>query len=137
MANAAGFDFTPTEAGALFNAGNPAPTTIPAHPFPNPLFPLSYHPPQRTLIAVGSAQPRPVHGVIDIGALEFVPVNTCPPDVSPTGGDDVVNIDDLLKIINNWGASGPPGTVAGDVSGDGLVNIDDLLAVINAWGICP
>jgi hypothetical protein len=139
VANAVAFDFTPIEAGSLFDAGNPAPATIPAHPFPNPHFPPVYHPPQRMLMAVGSAQSRPVHDVIDIGALEFAPVNTCPADVSPpgAGGDNVVNIDDLLMIINNWGASGPPGTVAGDVSGNGLVNIDDLLVVINAWGDCP
>jgi hypothetical protein len=49
-------------------------------------------------------------------------------------GDGLVNIDDLLTIINNWNASGPPGTVPGDANGNGVVNIDDLLMVINAWG---
>jgi hydroxyacylglutathione hydrolase len=56
---------------------------------------------------------------------------TCAPaDIT---GDDQVDIDDLLLVINSWDIAGgntdiaPPG-------GDGLVNIDDLLAVINDWG---
>lgn len=49
-------------------------------------------------------------------------------------GDGSVNIDDLLAIINNWNATGRPGTVQGDANGDGVVNIDDLLMVINHWG---
>jgi spore coat protein A len=64
----------------------------------------------------------------------------CPADIAPAGNvDDVVNIDDLLAVINAWGAAGQPGTVLADVAppgGNGIVNIDDLLAVINAWGAC-
>jgi carboxypeptidase T len=53
------------------------------------------------------------------------------------GGNDVVNIDDLLFVINSWGQSGAPGTVPADVTGNGVVDVDDLLAVVNAWGPCP
>lgn len=56
------------------------------------------------------------------------------------GGNDVVDIDDLLLIINQWGPSGPPGTVSGDIAplgGNGIVDIDDLLVIINGWGACP
>jgi hypothetical protein len=59
--------------------------------------------------------------------------NTCPPcpaDIDNSGG---VNVDDLLAVINGWGASGGPA----DINQDGVVNVDDLLAVINAWGTCP
>jgi hypothetical protein len=47
-----------------------------------------------------------------------------------------VNIDDLLDVINAWGAC-KPGCCSADVApvgGDAIVNIDDLLAVINNWG---
>ena len=44
-------------------------------------------------------------------------------------GDDVVDIDDLLLLIDNWGNPG-----IGDVNDDGVVDIDDLLILINHWG---
>jgi hypothetical protein len=31
------------------------------------------------------------------------PVNTCPPDIAPPGGDGIVNVNDLLAVINGWG----------------------------------
>lgn len=46
--------------------------------------------------------------------------------------DGEVNIDDLLGVVNSWGASGG----IGDITRDGTVNIDDLLAVIGGWGPC-
>jgi hypothetical protein len=46
----------------------------------------------------------------------------------------VVNIDDLLLVVNNWGAPRP--NVA-NIDESNFVDIDDLLAVINAWGLCP
>lgn len=69
------------------------------------------------------------------------PNNVCVADIAPAGsGDGQVDVSDLLMVINQWGASGAPGTVVGDAGpdcGDGLVNVADLLAVINAWGACP
>jgi len=61
-----------------------------------------------------------------------VPPSTCPGDVA-FPPDGLVNVDDLLTIINNWGNLGGPG----DANGNGIVNVDDLLTVINGWGICP
>jgi hypothetical protein len=71
---------------------------------------------------------------------------TCPADIAPPGGgpgggggDGVVNIDDLLEVINNWGQTEPPGSNPADAAppgGDGIVNIDDLLLLINNWGPC-
>jgi hypothetical protein len=59
-------------------------------------------------------------------------------DIAPEVlGDNTVNIDDLLVIINSWDWTGTPGTIAADITGDGVVDIDDLLAVINDWGPCP
>jgi Immunoglobulin domain len=56
---------------------------------------------------------------------------TCCADVTHSGA---VNIDDLLQVINNWGATG---SNPADVTHDGVVDIDDLLSVVNAWGACP
>ena len=44
-------------------------------------------------------------------------------------GDGVVDVDDLLVIINNWGNKG-----GGDLNDDGIVDVDDLLIVLNGWG---
>jgi len=57
--------------------------------------------------------------------------NPCPGDTNNSG---TVNVDDLLSVINAWGATGAN---PADITGNGLVNVDDLLAVINAWGACP
>jgi hypothetical protein len=57
----------------------------------------------------------------------------CLADIFPPGGSGIVDIDDLLTVINNWGAGS--GNVA-DITGNGIVDIDDLLAVVNAWGSC-
>jgi len=67
--------------------------------------------------------------------------DSCPTDCAPTGGNGIVNIDDLLAIVNAFGGSGPACDVAPDngdgTFGNGIVNIDDLLAVVNAFGDCP
>ena len=128
VANAAAFDFAPETNGALFNAGNPSPATIPAHPIPNPLFPPAFHPPMQSLLAVGAAQARPANGIIDVGAFEFSP--PCPADVN---GDQTVGVSDMLEVISAWG---PCVMCAADVTGDGFVNVADLLAVIDGWGRC-
>jgi hypothetical protein len=52
-------------------------------------------------------------------------------------GNEEIDIDDLLLIINSWGWTGTPSTIAAGITRDGVVDIDDLLAVINEWGPCP
>lgn len=81
------------------------------------------------------------HPVIDIGAIEYG-IAGCAADIAPSGGgggDGVVNIDDLVLVISNWGTAGGhgPADIAPPGGGDGVVNIDDLLVVINGWGLCP
>ena len=63
--------------------------------------------------------------------MKLVYTLPCPSDINASGS---VNIDDLLAVINNWGATG---SNPADVNHDNVVNIDDLLAVIGAWGPCP
>ena len=72
---------------------------------------------------------------LDRGAYELQPVS-CTGDV--TGGGDnppngVVNIDDLLAVVAEWGHHGG----YADTTCDGIVNIDDYLAVTGNWGNCP
>jgi hypothetical protein len=62
--------------------------------------------------------------------LNGIAVAHCPGDAN---GDRIVNIDDLVTVIVNWGSPGP----TGDLTGNGLVDIDDLVAVITHWGACP
>jgi hypothetical protein len=57
----------------------------------------------------------------------------CPADVAPDGGNGTIDVDDLLLVINNWGAQG---SNPADITGNEIVDVDDLLAVINAWGAC-
>jgi len=71
------------------------------------------------------------------------------PDYGPCLGDinndNLVNVDDLLAVVNNWGACPTPIPGQGECyqcladivpfqCGSGTVNVDDLLAVINDWG---
>ncbi|MEM7227451.1 MAG: hypothetical protein AAF432_01410 [Planctomycetota bacterium] len=79
-------------------------------------------------------------------SLSQIPESDCPADCAPDNGDgtfgnDTVNIDDLLAVINNFGNPGGPCDNAPDngdgTFGNGIVNIDDLLGVINAFGACP
>ncbi|MCI0362962.1 MAG: dockerin type I domain-containing protein [Phycisphaerales bacterium] len=59
---------------------------------------------------------------------------TCPqPCLEDLNQDGQVNVNDLLALIEAWGALGGPA----DLSGEGVVNVFDLLALINAWGACP
>ena len=62
-----------------------------------------------------------------VTVAETIPA--CPADATHNG---IVDVDDLLVVINQWG----PGGGAADITGNGVVDVDDLLAVINAWGIC-
>lgn len=57
-----------------------------------------------------------------------------PGQLGDANGDDLVNVDDLLSVINAWGTCAPLGAgCAGDVNGTGFVDVDDVLLVINNW----
>ena len=66
----------------------------------------------------------------------------CLGDIVPfPKGNGVVDVDDLLSLINNWGQCPvPPFPCPADMAppgGNGLVDVDDLLTLINSWGLCP
>ncbi|MHC5002439.1 MAG: hypothetical protein ACYTJ0_04885 [Planctomycetota bacterium] len=56
------------------------------------------------------------------------------PCFGDTNGDASVNVDDLIRVILDWGLKGDH---PGDVDGNERVDVDDIIAVIMAWGICP
>lgn len=56
---------------------------------------------------------------------------TCAADLT---GSSVVNVDDLLVVLNNWGPC-PPHCPA-DITGDGEVGLGDLVMILNMWGPC-
>ncbi|MCH2133204.1 MAG: hypothetical protein MK116_05580 [Phycisphaerales bacterium] len=53
---------------------------------------------------------------------------TCPGDAT---GDDSVDVDDVLAVLNQWGACSD---CPADFNDDGFVNVDDLLFLLSAWG---
>ncbi len=73
VTNLANLQLVPRSTSPLVNAGVDAPPTIAAHPFPDRLARPQYHPPLRTVVSPGGASARPVVGVTDIGAFEYVP----------------------------------------------------------------
>jgi hypothetical protein len=70
------------------------------------------------------------------------PVPTCPPDIAPVpGGDGLINVQDLLAVINQWGTCpAPPAPCPADFvppGGNGSVGVQELLGIIANWGTCP
>ena len=69
----------------------------------------------------------------DVGSLEQTnllgPAVVCDADINHDG---VVAIEDLLMVIDQFGANDP----TADVNGDGIVDISDLLEVVGSWGPC-
>ena len=45
--------------------------------------------------------------------------------------DGIVDVNDVLILINNWGNSG-----IGDINYNGIVDVSDLLIVVGNWGEC-
>ena len=76
----------------------------------------------------------PNDNVVEAGIDELrvtaIDCGGCIPDVNASG---IVDVDDLLAIINAWGACTG---CAADLNDSGAVDVDDLLMVINGWGPC-
>ena len=49
-------------------------------------------------------------------------------------GDGLVNVDDLVEVIVQWGPCA--GACSADVNADLVVDVNDLVAVVTAWGPC-
>lgn len=58
--------------------------------------------------------------------------------VTDITNNHITNVDDLLEVLESWGACPAPcGADVAPVGGNGTVNVADLLAVLNNWGACP
>jgi len=75
------------------------------------------------------------HGFNGAWTIKFAPVSTCEGDIAPKGGDDVIDVQDLLGIIAAWGDIGED--MPTDLNNDLIVDVQDLLAIIGLWGNCP
>jgi hypothetical protein len=78
--------------------------------------------------------------IVDIGAFETTIQSPCTSlidgDTAPLPcTDGLVNVDDLLVVINNWGTcDGWLSFCAGDIHANfGVVDVDDLLEVVMNW----
>jgi subtilisin family serine protease len=67
-------------------------------------------------------------GRVNIAAA--VALGPIAPKLGDLNNDGVVNVNDLLRVISDWGLVHTPA----DIDGDGIVNVNDLLIVIQNWG---
>ena len=78
------------------------------------------------------------------GQVRSIPASVGAFDPNDEGGDcaadlnsdDVINTDDLLLVLNQWGACGGCEEDMIPPSGDGVVNVNDLLHLVTNWGSC-
>ncbi|MCH2151766.1 MAG: S8 family serine peptidase [Phycisphaerales bacterium] len=84
-----------------------------------------------TVSDLGADTQSVVESGVDAFSVEYIecdPGTPCPADLN---GDGLVDVNDLLEIIAQFGQAG-----SGDIDGDGAVDTDDILSAIAAWGVC-
>jgi hypothetical protein len=50
-----------------------------------------------------------------------------------TNGDDVVDHDDLVALLSDWGPCDEPDGCGTDINGDGVIDVVDLLILLGQW----
>jgi hypothetical protein len=106
------------------------------HPEPDIVFPSMHLSPgdEITVIIYPAPGALPsLPGFPDDDSIEVQLPGLCPADVS---GDSIVDVQDIVAIILDWGCTSPPDDCPGDVNDDGSVDVADLVAAILAWGPC-
>ena len=68
--------------------------------------------------------------LVDMGAYEFQS-GRCVADLDDDGQ---VGFDDLVRLLDAWGACA--GDCRADLDGDGVVGFNDLTVLLAAWGPC-
>jgi len=87
------------------------------------------------VVAWGEQMSGRARSAVLVPCDEYRDFGFCPADIVGDNLDcpnGVVNVFDLLKLLNEWGATG---SIA-DVDDDGIVNVFDLLDLLAAWGDC-
>lgn len=59
-------------------------------------------------------------------------IHVAQPCAADVTGDGTVGADDILLVLDQWGAVDSPA----DADGDGIVDVNDLLLVVSNWGPC-
>lgn len=98
------------------------------------LYDLSERPPNEKMTSIATTLGFPIQRSKSPCAECGPSGAPCPADITGTG---VVNVDDLLLVLNNWGPCVDPTVCPADITGTGIVNVDDLLIILNNWGPCP
>lgn len=75
-----------------------------------------------------------VNAIVDMGAYEYQAL--CWADIAPSGGDGVVNVDDLTFLLAHWGFCPDCAADIAPPGGNNVVNVEDILELINTWGSC-
>ena len=65
------------------------------------------------------------------GVVFQTPLAQTLPCAADFDGDGIVNVNDILQMISQWGGTGRT-----DINGDSIVNVSDILSLIDAWGNC-
>ena len=68
-------------------------------------------------------------GVGRLNIAAAVALGPAAPQSGDLNGDGAVDVDDLLKVISDWGGV----HTSADINGDGAVDSDDLVLVISNW----
>lgn len=67
-------------------------------------------------------------------ALRYFNGTACPTDF--VNDDEVVGLDELYRVLQDWGDCVPGQPCFADTNVNGKVDVEDLLQVINDWGGC-
>jgi hypothetical protein len=102
FADLGGGDVRPAAGSPLIDAGTESPAGPPGYPFPNPLFPPGFHPPDGVLLSPGAAEARPEDEHLDIGAYEWSP--------GTINGDAATDLLDLVVLQATLAGVLPAGT---------------------------
>jgi len=78
--------------------------------------------------------PSVVEAAVDDVHVVVADCNPPPPCPGDFSGNGVIDLDDLVLLLANYGSAGPDG----DMDGDGDVDIEDLAAFLSVYGTtCP
>jgi hypothetical protein len=71
-------------------------------------------------------------GIVNDSGAAYV-FFSCPGSPVDVNGDGLINADDLVEIILNWGPCPPEEPCPADTNDDGVVDVEDLLNLILSW----